>query len=263
MGRGFGVGDLSGLTSRLRRASDSLDEAAVRVAGLGWPATASWIPQRLQRCTSCGRLVGHPRPTGVPLQAAGRDGCGGVAGLPGHDGIAGYPEPTGAPTVTTVGGTRAQTGPVDIVAAGSPGGPGAVDARATACSVRRFRFVNWRRCMIQWAGSHSRKSTTAPSGLGRSHPYPLMTSRVRPSGSSLSRTHQTESVYAAAAGWCALPAGRAIRTTLEEPGSVAGRRQRRRTIDYRPASTPARSPTEMARHSGWIRSSLAIPKLSN
>jgi hypothetical protein len=35
MGRGFGVGDLGGLTSRLRRAGDDLDDAAKRISGLG------------------------------------------------------------------------------------------------------------------------------------------------------------------------------------------------------------------------------------
>ena len=73
MARGFGVGDLDGLTNRLRRASEDLDDAAVRIAGLGVgrhgvldPTTAravhvvwsGWSGRAAELAARCIRLAG-------------------------------------------------------------------------------------------------------------------------------------------------------------------------------------------------------------
>ena len=117
MGRGFGVGDLDGLTGRLRDAGEDLDDAAKRISGLCVgrhgilnPATAAavhivwadWAGTAAQQASRCRRLAATVAQVSREYRATD---CG----------IAGYPEPTDAPPAAAVGGTRAQTGPVDIV----------------------------------------------------------------------------------------------------------------------------------------------------
>ena len=85
MGRGFGVGDLDGLTSRLRRAGEDLDDAAARIAGLGVgrhgildPTTAravhvlwsGWSGSLAGQAARCARLAGAVAEVSLRYRAA-------------------------------------------------------------------------------------------------------------------------------------------------------------------------------------------------